>query len=170
MRLRPLRWWDIEQVMPLERELFVNDPWPPEAFWAELALGLSRVYLVAEDPSGRIVGYAGLSCPTGLGAGDAEIMTLAVAPDAQGRGLGRELLDTLRSIAEERGAGRLLLEVRSDNVPAQALYAAAGFEQMSRRPDYYRRTSDDPGPSADALILRLGLGDGGPSAPDSLEP
>jgi ribosomal-protein-alanine N-acetyltransferase len=49
----------------------------------------------------------------------------------------------------------MLLEVRSDNAPALALYERFGFMRISQRPKYY----PDGG---DALILRasLGVGDG----------
>jgi ribosomal-protein-alanine acetyltransferase len=155
VRLRPLRWWDIADIEPLERELFPHDPWPAESFWAELALERERVYLVAEEGA-ALVGYAGLSCPDPARGADAEIMTLAVAPGAQGRGLGRLLLDALRAVAVDRGAGRILLEVRSDNAAARALYAGAGFDQVALRPGYYRTAGAEP---VDALVLRLPLGE-----------
>jgi ribosomal-protein-alanine N-acetyltransferase len=45
----------------------------------------------------------------------------------------------------------VLLDVRADNVAAQALYARAGFERIAVRRGYYR-----PG-GTDALVLRLQL-------------
>ena len=165
MKLRPLRWWDIAAVVPLERELFRADPWPAEAFWAELALGDARLYLVAEAEDGSLIGYAGLSCQRAARGGDAEVMTLAVSPRAQGQGVGRALLAALQDVAELRGAGRLLLEVRADNLAARALYAAAGFEQIGTRAGYYRSSAAAPAPTAagepappvDALVLGLTL-------------
>jgi ribosomal-protein-alanine N-acetyltransferase len=145
-----MRWWDVERLMPLERDLFPDDAWTAEAYWSELALADRRSYLVAETADGELLGWGGLSCSSRAQGGDAEIMTLAVAPAAQGQGLGRVLLDQLREIAVRRGAGRLLLEVRSDNAAARALYAAAGFEQIGLRADYYTVT-------VDAIILRLPL-------------
>ena len=171
MKLRVLRWWDIAGIVPLERELFTEDPWTAEAFWAELALGSARSYVVAEGPDGALLGYAGLSCPSPARGADAEVMTLAVAPSAQGAGVGRSLLEALRVTAVERGAGRLLLEVRADNAAARALYTAAGFEQVATRPAYYRTTSPDRSDAAavDALVLRLHLV-GGATDPDSVPP
>ncbi len=171
-RLRRLRWWDIERVGALERELFPDDPWTTEAFWAELALGAGRVYLVAEDAAGGLLGYAGLSCPAEARGGDAEIMTIAVARSAQGRGTGRALLEALAGTATVRGAGRLLLEVRADNAAARRLYAAAGFAQIGLRAGYYRAGPDDGSAApVDAIILRRPLRQpAAPLAADSVAP
>jgi ribosomal-protein-alanine N-acetyltransferase len=153
VNLRPLRWWDVDDLMPLERELFPSDPWPVESFWAELSVGAARRYLVAEDDDG-ILGYAGLSCPVDARGADAEIMTVAVAPRAQGRGVGRALVEALGQTAVDRGAGRLTLEVRADNAAARALYAATGFDQIATRPGYYRAAAPaSSGPAVDALVL-----------------
>ena len=76
--------------------------------------------------------------------GEAELLTLAVAPDARLRGLARALLG--RAIAM-LGDTALFLEVSSDNAAGLALYGAAGFEACGRRRGYY-------GPGRDALLLR----------------
>lgn len=143
--LRRMRWWDIEPVHELEAELF-PDPWSVETFWSELAhVPESRHYLVAEDAGAEtLLGYAGLV----VVGHQADVQTLAVAPSAQGRGLGRRLLDALIAEAARRGAREVLLDVRADNVAAQALYAGAGFERIAIRRGYYR-----PG-GTDALVLR----------------
>ena len=77
------------------------------------------------------------------------MQTLAVAPAAQGQGLGRRLLDALVAEARRRDAGEVLLEVRAENAAALALYTAAGFERIGVRRGYYQ-----PG-GTDALVLRL---------------
>lgn len=160
MRLRALRWWDVAELMPIERELFPYNVWPAEAFWAELALGHRRTFLVAQADDGTLVGYAGLSCPPDARGGDAEVMTVAVAPVAQGRGLGRQLVEALLGEAGRRGAGRVMLEVRSDNAAARALYQRLGFEQVGERPAYYSGGPGGPGgagAAVDALVMRLRL-------------
>lgn len=159
MTLRPMRWWDVAPVVDLEGVLFPDQPWSAESFWAELALGADRVYLVAETPDAGLVGYAGLSSPPDARGGDAEVMTVAVAPAGQGRGVGRELVTALVRHATGRGAGRLLLEVRADNSGAQKLYAAIGFEQLARRAGYYHAagTTSRPAGDVDALVLALPL-------------
>jgi len=147
--LRRMRWWDLEAVHALETALF-PDPWSVETFWSELAhVPESRHYVVAED-DGEVVGYAGMVA-TGH---QADVQTVAVRADRQGRGLGGELLRALLDEARRRGAGEVLLEVRAENVAAQDLYARHGFERIGVRRGYYR-----PG-GTDAFVLRLRLGSG----------
>ena len=139
-----MRWWDVEVLMPLERELFGDTAWTAEMFWSELAHPETRWYVVAEAEE-QVLGYAGLLAP-GL---EADIQTVAVAPEAQGRGVGRELLDALVGQARARSATSLLLEVRADNEPAIKLYTRRGFERIAVRRRYYQ-----PG-DIDAWVMRL---------------
>ena len=32
--LRPMRWWDIDAVLRLEKELFAEDAWSDTMFWS----------------------------------------------------------------------------------------------------------------------------------------
>jgi len=82
-------------------------------------------------------------------SGEAEILTLAVAPAARGRGLGRALLEAAITKAKAKGATVLFLEVGGDNPHALALYAGLGFAQVGMRKGYYA--------GKDALVLRLPL-------------
>ena len=83
-------------------------------------------------------------------ADEAEVLTLAVAPAAQRQGIGRALLQQALATARERGAAAIFLEVAASNMPARALYAAAGLDVVGQRPRYY----PDGG---DALVLRRAL-------------
>jgi ribosomal-protein-alanine N-acetyltransferase len=152
--IRRFRWWDVEAAHAVETELF-PDAWSAETFWSELAhVPESRHYLVAED-DGAVVGYAGLA----VVGHQADVQTLAVAPAAQGQGLGRLLLGALLDEARRREATEVLLEVRADNEAAQALYRRAGFERIGVRRGYYQ-----PG-GTDALVLRLRLRRGAADGP-----
>ncbi len=84
-------------------------------------------------------------------AGEAEILTLAVHPEARRRGLGRALVQGAATTAEELGAQALWLEVAVDNMAAIALYGATGFQAAGKRPRYYTRT---PSERVDALVMR----------------
>jgi ribosomal-protein-alanine N-acetyltransferase len=87
-------------------------------------------------------------------AGEAEILSVAVARAQQGRGLARRLLDLhLRRLAG-LGVTTVFLEVDDDNVPARRLYARSAFREVGRRDGYYPR----PGSAAGAaLVLRRDL-------------
>lgn len=143
--LRELRWQDLETVVEMEQRLFPDDAWSAQSWWAELAARPRRAYVVAESDDGStVLGYAGLD----LAGEVADVMTIAVAPAAQGRGLGHLLTRWLVDTATEEGAESLLLEVRADNDAARTLYARHGFEQIAVRRGYYQ-----PG-AVDALVLR----------------
>jgi ribosomal-protein-alanine N-acetyltransferase len=148
VRLRPMRWWDVEAVQALDAELFGPTAWTAAVFWSELAAGPTRWYVVAEsigpDHPRPLAGYAGLLVP----GPEADVQTLAVAPSAQGRGVGTRLLRALTERAVASGARSLLLEVRADNAPAIALYEREGFERISVRRRYYQ-----PG-DVDAWIMQ----------------
>src|SRR5690606_20780229 len=102
--LRPMRWWDVDAVLPIEAEVFAGDPpWTAELFWSELAgVPDTRWYVVAED-TGDVCGYAGLLFSDEV----ADVQTLAVAPRYQRRGIGRMLLEALIAQAQTRRAREL---------------------------------------------------------------
>lgn len=86
---------------------------------------------------------------------DAELLLLAVDPQAQGRGVGRGLLDDFIADARKNGAAKIHLEVRDGN-PAVRVYQAAGFEQANRRRNYYKAHD---GGAFDALTFVLATRD-----------
>jgi len=144
--LRELHWTDLPALAALERDLFAHDAWAEPTWWAELAGRPRREYLVLTDSHG-VLGYAGLD----HGGDVADVMTIAVAPRAQGNGFGRLLLDELEQRASIRGAANVILEVRADNLAALGLYERSGYAVLSTRRRYYQ-----PG-DIDALVMRKPL-------------
>jgi ribosomal-protein-alanine N-acetyltransferase len=153
-----MRWWDIDPVLELEKDLFPEDAWSRGMFWSELAHargpGATRRYVVAENAEnagstenagGRMVGYAGLAASGDL----ADIQTIAVARDHWGTGLGATLLTELLKAATDFECAEVMLECRIDNIRAQKLYERFGFEAIGFRRGYYQ-----PG-NVDALVMRL---------------
>lgn len=118
-------------------------PWDAAAFQALLE---QAGVTVAETPDGFILMRAV--------ADEAEVLTLAVRPEARGRGEGGRLLADGVAAARAAGAERVFLEVADDNAAALALYRRAGFAEAGRRPRYYARPD---GARRDALLFALNL-------------
>jgi ribosomal-protein-alanine N-acetyltransferase len=136
--LRRLRWWQIDELLPIEADLFGHERWTAGMFWNELANG--HLYLAAIDADGSILGYAGLALSP---PDEGWINNVAVRRDAQRRGVGRTLVAALLDVAGQSGVEQTLLEVAADNVPAQALYSRFGFETVGVRKGYYQPSNTD---------------------------
>jgi [ribosomal protein S18]-alanine N-acetyltransferase len=146
--LRPMTEADLEPVAELEMAVFgPQEAWSRKMLADELAQQpASRYYLVAEDEDG-IAGYAGL-----LRAGwQGDVLTLAVATDRWGRGIGSALLRALLAEACKRGCSEVFLEVRTNNLRAQQLYERHAFTRVGIRKGYYQPSG------ADALVMRRSL-------------
>lgn len=85
---------------------------------------------------------------------EAELLLVAVVPEARGAGLGRRLVEAAARGAMFRGCRTLFLEVRDGN-PAIRLYSASGFVEVGRRKDYYQGTGNA---RFDAITMRRNLG------------
>ncbi|WP_307849005.1 ribosomal protein S18-alanine N-acetyltransferase [Micromonospora sp. U56] len=142
VRLTRFRWWHVDEVLPIEADLFGAEQWSPAMFWNELASG--HWYRVATDVDGTVLGYAGLT----VQPDEAWVQNVAVRRDAQRRGVGRMLLEELLAEAARRDVRTVLLEVAADNAPAQKLYATYGFEPIGVRRGYYQPSNTD------ALVMR----------------
>jgi ribosomal-protein-alanine N-acetyltransferase len=142
-QIRPMSRDDVRRVAEIEWQVFPHDPWSAELFHQELDEVPATREVVVAIGDGEVVGYASLR----FVGSEGDINTIAVAPDWQGRGIGRELLDWIFACAVQHGVGHLFLEVRSDNVTALGMYERRGFQRIDRRRNYY--ASD-----VDALVLR----------------
>lgn len=127
---------------------------PPEERWDEAAfaglLSLPGVF-------GWIAGEMGFVLAR-VAADEAEILTLAIRPEARRQGIGRGLMQAAMVRAGQLGATVLYLEVARSNAAACALYHALGFAQAGHRRRYY----PDGG---DALVLRRDLSPDAARAP-----
>ncbi len=124
-----------------------DQPWPAAEIERLMRiLGGFAVLAEEEAPQGFVL--------TRTVADEAEILTLAVAPDFRRRGIGRELVEAAAQEASRRGARSFFLEVAEDNLTALALYESADFQAVGLRRAYYARPGSPP---ADALVLRRPL-------------
>lgn len=89
-----------------------------------------------------------------VAADEAELLTIAVAPQAQRSGRGAALLAAFEAEAAQAGAAQGFLEVALSNAPARKLYRAANWAECGRRPGYYRLPEVG---REDALILGKSL-------------
>ncbi len=134
---------DLEALLAIEEDLFQSEAWSKDVFESEFALlGVSRVYKVLEN-EGEIVGYFGLAIIDGV----VDITTIAVTSHHQRHGLGTMMMNEILEISKQRGAQKIMLEVKPENLAAITLYQKFGFEVIGLRRNYY-------GPSKDALTMQ----------------
>ena len=127
--LRPMREADLDEVMRIEVRAYPF-PWTLGIFRDCLRAGYP---MWVQEHAGAIVGYGVLS----IAADEAHVLNLCTAPDCEGQGLGRRMLQALLRIARGGGAQRVFLEVRPSNPRAFDLYERNGFNEIGRRPRYY---------------------------------
>lgn len=82
---------------------------------------------------------------------EAELLTIAVAPDARRAGLGARLTSRFHDKAFKRGARSAFLEVAEDNHAAKSLYQRSGYKNVGLRKGYYR---DSTGKRIDAVVMQ----------------
>jgi ribosomal protein S18 acetylase RimI-like enzyme len=96
---------------------------PPESWRQQLVELATWVAVVGGDDVGLVRGARHDERPA-----DAYLLSMWVAPEARGMGLGEALIHAVIGWARAAGYERLLLEVADENRPAIALYARLGFE------------------------------------------
>lgn len=141
---------DAALLVPIHAGTF-RQPWNEDEFHA--LLGENNIFgFIAREEGNRSAQSGGFVLAR-LVLDEAEILTIAVAPQFQRKGVGHALMDaTLRHLHNAR-ASMLFLEVDEQNTPALALYRRLGFKQVGKRPGYYETPS---GRSA-ALTMRRDL-------------
>ena len=127
---------DAEQLHILDSLCF-SVPWSKTAFEEEKSNGLAEYVIAVYD--GEYIGYMGFHCV----AGEASVTNICVAPSWRRKGLGELLMTKCIGLAKEKGAERMLLEVRNQNIPALRLYEKFGFYRTGLRKNYYSSPSDD---------------------------
>jgi len=136
---------DLDEVMAIENAIY-SHPWTRGNFTDSLVAGYEcRTWRL----DGELVGYFVLM----IGAGEAHLLNLSIAPAYQRSGHGRALLQEAADIAARLGARSIFLEVRPSNHAAQSLYAKFGFRRIAVRRDYYPAHTG----REDALVYTLPL-------------
>jgi len=95
---------------------------------------LAHSRLVATDAAGQVLGWAALSPVSSrrVYAGVAEV-SIYIAAEARGLGVGRQLLAALVAASEQHGLWTLQAGIFSENAASLALHAGQGFRTVGRR-------------------------------------
>lgn len=119
---------------------------PPSKIWGadaiSLQLALPGAFGLIDERGGMLLGRVTVD--------EAEILTLAVAPEARRQGIAHALLEAARKETRLRGSRTIFLEVAVGNRAARELYCRFGFTEVGRRHRYYPDLSD-------ALVLRMNV-------------
>ena len=134
MLIRAMRLSDLDNIMPLEHQLF-SSPWSKDDYIYELSSNPYAKYYVLEDD--KIVGYVGIW----ITYETAQITTIGIAKERQGEGLSKLLMNKV--IEETKDCEAITLEVRVSNVKAIKLYESYGFKKEAIRKDYYLDNHED---------------------------
>ncbi|HEX6930470.1 MAG TPA: ribosomal protein S18-alanine N-acetyltransferase [Gammaproteobacteria bacterium] len=129
---------DLDALEALESRCFDSDRLSRRSF--RHMITQAHADLLVHGNGDAIEGYALVLYHKGTHL--ARLYSIAVDPDARGRGIGRRLLQAAEDIALERGCVTLRLEIRSDNAAAKALYRDAGYRQFGSYRDYYEDHAD----------------------------
>jgi ribosomal-protein-alanine N-acetyltransferase len=149
--IRPMRPADIPRVREIALSLPHAPRWAPDAYHGATDAQVlpRRIALVAETAeSDAVLGFAVAS----LLPPQAELESIAVAAEAQRRGIAHWLFAVLTGELRSAQVTEVMLEVRASNGPALGFYDALGFTVAGRRPRYYAD------PEEDAVLLNLPLG------------
>lgn len=141
MRIALMEKAHVEKIAELEKLCF-SAPWSENSIASELENPLSLWLVAMRDD--ELLGYIGSQTVLD----EADMMNVAVFPEARRQGVGKMLITTLVEALKEKAVRSLTLEVRASNESAKAMYHMLGFLEVGRRPKYYFD------PREDALILR----------------
>lgn len=151
----PMGLGHLRQVLDLGHEVF-DITTKPYTSWsltsvAEHLDSADNACWVALD-SDRVVGFVLGSMEFELRDDWAYLEWIAVAPDMQGRGIARRLVDACSTALFARGARRIVTDVESHNTASATLMTRSGFTAAATVTLFVRPNPDDPEPdSADGL-------------------
>lgn len=133
---------DAEELARVENTRPQAAGWGRKGFETELPQPCSYVWCACEEE--KIIGFLALRGAAGF----AEILNVAVLPSFGGKGVGFALLSYALQELKKQGPGNVSLEVAQNNLPAQGLYAKAGFKKLGLRKDFYA-------PGVDAWVMGM---------------
>lgn len=137
IEIRKMKVEDIPEVVEIDRSSFAL-PWTERSFKYEVTENnAARCWVTEVD--GRVAAMLVLW----IIVDEAHIATIATHPNYRRRGFAKKMLIQSLVSAREEGMKKALLEVRARHVIAQKIYCDIGFEEVGRRPMYYRDNGED---------------------------
>ncbi|RLF11348.1 MAG: ribosomal-protein-alanine N-acetyltransferase [Thermoprotei archaeon] len=132
LQIRVIREEDLKHIYLIEERCFGKEAYPrPLLFWL---YHLHRDEFFVAEVKGKVVGYAVGAVMKGRG----HIISIAVDPEHQRKGIGTRLLTALMEQLEKRKVKGFRLEVKVDNEAARRFYEKHGFKQVGFVEGYYR--------------------------------
>lgn len=129
LHILPMGFSDIKSVTEIENRAHTH-PWSEKLFLSNFGQRYFSHILLDED---NIIGYFVASAV----AGEVTLMNIAITPEKQGQGAGRELLQFLIDYSRQNEQQEIWLEVRISNQSAIHLYQKLGFVEVDVRKAYY---------------------------------
>tara|TARA_R110001583_G_scaffold42735_1_gene135841 strand:+ start:15624 stop:16046 length:423 start_codon:yes stop_codon:yes gene_type:complete len=120
---------DIKAVTQIEAQSHTH-PWSEKVFLSNFGQRYFNHLILLDNV---VVGYFVASSV----AGEVTLMNIAIAPEYQGQGVGRVLLQFLLNQSRENDQQEIWLEVRASNQNAIHLYQQLGFVEVDIRKAYY---------------------------------
>ncbi len=148
IQLSPVSLLDVPLMLEIEQQAH-SHPWSRQLLASNFG-GLYRNLGLWQGEC--LLGYIILR----VVAGEAELINIAVAPQKQGHGFGKCLMQAMFELALEQQWQQILLEVRETNLKAQRLYQQFGFSEIDRRKGYYPCQQNG---REDALIMQCICGE-----------
>lgn len=125
----PMQAHRLDAVLQIEQRAYAH-AWAHANFLDALNAGYEAQLLVAGD---TVLGYFVAM----KGVDEVHLLNITVAPEHQGQGWARVMLDALTLWARGQGAQWLWLEVRVSNRRAMQVYENHGYRRMGERKNYY---------------------------------
>jgi ribosomal-protein-alanine N-acetyltransferase len=152
VRLEPMTAPWLASVARIEKSTYAH-PWLEGNFADSLQAGYPAQLLLADTAPGQpeLLGYFVAM----KGVDEVHLLNITVAPDYQGQGLARLMLDALVLWSRGQNAQWLWLEVRISNTRARQIYEQYGFKHVGTRRNYYPQSAFQ---REDAVVMSLALG------------
>jgi ribosomal-protein-alanine N-acetyltransferase len=146
VQFEPMRVEQLDAVVAVEQRAYAH-PWNRTNFLDSLQSGNQAQLLLAGDV---LLGYF-VAMP---GVDEVHLLNITVAPEYQGQGWARVMLDALTVWARGQSSQWVWLEVRVGNLRAMRVYEAHGYKRVGQRKDYYPAGR---GQREDAVVMGLRL-------------